>query len=140
MPPPWTPPGHWVEVQSQLKVTGQVTLNASGLGTLTFDPSSARQRWLVQSIVVTTNQAANATTVPVATAALNSTALSTMSPGNQRGSTWSGNQDTFVGELEVGPCDFLSVLFSPPPQKSGAPLAGVICTAVVTGIIYTRRA
>lgn len=136
----WSPPGHWVETQSQLKVTGQVKLDASGNGVLTFDPASARQRWLVTQIVVTTNQSATATVVPVVTAALNTTALNTMSAGNQRGSTWSGNQDTWTGEIEVSSCDFLSVVFSPPPQQSGTPLAGVICSTVVTGTIYTRRA
>jgi hypothetical protein len=136
----WTPPSHWVETESQLKKSGQVTLDANGLGTLTFDPSSARQRWLVTSVVVTTNQSSTSTEVPIVTLGLNSTALNTMSPGNQRGSTWSGNQDTFTGEVEVSSCDFLSVMFSPPPQQSGTPIAGVICTAVVTGSIYTRRA
>lgn len=136
----WTPPGHWVETESQLKRSGSVALDANGNGVLTFDPSSARQRWLVESIVVTTNQAATATVVPIATAALNSVSLSTMSTGNQRGTTWSGNQDTFSGEIEVSSCDFLSVIFAPPPGKSGAAISGVICSAIVTGSIYTRRA
>lgn len=136
----WSPPSHWVETESQLKRSGQLTLDAGGHGVLIFDPSSARQRWLVTSVVVTTNQAADAAVVPIATLALNATALSTSSPGNQRGSTWSGNQDTFRGETEVSAMDFLTVLFSPPPGQAGSALAGVICTAVVTGSIYTRRA
>lgn len=135
----WTPPGHWVETEQQLKQTGQVKLDANGNGVLIFDPSSARQRWLVTGIVVTTNQSAAATVTPIVTAALNSVALNTMSSGNQRGSTWSGNQDTFTGEIEVGSCDFLSIIFAPPPGQSGTPLAGVICSAIVTGTTYTRR-
>lgn len=128
------------EVELLLKQSAQVTLNASGNGVITFQPDNGRQRWVVTSVVVTTNQPATASTVPVVTLAINTTALSTMSPGNQRGSTWSGNQDTFSGNMDVGPCDFLSVLFSPPPGSSGAVLSGVIATAVVTGKKYTRRA
>jgi hypothetical protein len=136
----WIPPDHWKETSTQLKLSGSVTLNATGSGAVTFAPTSARQRWLVTSVVVTTNQVATATTVPVATVALNTSVPSQLSAGNQRGSSWSGNQDTWTGEMEVGPCDFCGVLFSPPPGQSGTPLNGVICTAVVTGIAYTRRA
>jgi hypothetical protein len=136
---PWTPPDHWTETESQLKQSGQITLNSQGIGVLHFEPSSGRARWLVTRIVVTTNQPANATVVPICTPALNAITPETSSPGNQRGTTWSGNQDTFTGEIEVSSCDFLSVMFYPPPAQSGAPLAGVICTAVVTGSIFTRR-
>jgi hypothetical protein len=136
----WQPPAAWVEVQSQLRKTGSVTLDANGNGVLTFDPSSARERWVVNSVVVSDNQSATSTVIPIATLALNTTALSTMSPGNQRGSTWSGNQDTFQGSMDVGPCDFLSVIFGPPPGTSGTSIAGAICTAIVTGSKFTRRA
>lgn len=135
----WIPPAHWDETQAQLKKSGTVTLDANGLGAITFEPSSARERWLVTSVVTSTNQAATATTVPTATIALNSTSFSTMSQGNQRGSTWSGNQDQWDGEAEVSACDFLSVLYSPPQGKSGAPLSGVIATAIITGVKYIRR-
>lgn len=134
------PPSHWVETAAQLKKSGNATLDSGGNGVITFDPDSARQRWVVTQVIVNTNQAATATTVPVATLALNSTALSTMSQGNQRGATWSANQDEWDGIVEVSACDFLSVLFSPPPGQSGTPLSGVICTAVVTGTKYNRRA
>lgn len=137
---PWKPPAHWDETESQLRKSGQVTLNSAGKGVLIFDPENARQRWVVNQVVVTTNQSATSTVIPVATIALNTTDFSTMSPGNQRSATWSGNQDTWQGEEDVGPCDFFSVLFTPPPGTSGTPLAGVICTAVVTGTKYTRRA
>lgn len=138
---PWQPPGHWTEVQSQLKKSGSVTLSSTGNGVITFDPDSGHQRWTVEQVVVTTNQAATATTVPVVTLALNTVSFSTMSPGNQRGATWSGNQDTFTGTPEdVGPCDFFSVIFSPPAGNNGSTLSGVICTAVLTGTKYTRRA
>jgi len=135
----WQPPAAWTEVQGQLRKTGSVTLDANGNGTLIFDPSSARERWVVNEVVVDDNQSATATTIPIATVALNSTAQSTMSLANQRGTTWSGNQDTFGGNMDVGPCDFMAVIFGPPPGTSGTPLTGVICTAIVTGVKYIRR-
>lgn len=128
------------EVQSELRVSGQVTLDSSGNGVLTFDPDNANQRWEVTSVVVSTNQDATATVVPVATLALNTAIFDTMSPGNGRGASWSGNQDTFAGLVHVGPCDFLTVAFSPAAGQSGSSLSGVIATAVVTGSKFTRRA
>jgi hypothetical protein len=136
----WQPPDHWNEVQSQLRKSGQVKLNSQGRGFISFDPDSARQRWVVTKAVVTTDQSSTATLVPVAQVALNSTDVTTASPGNLDSATWSGNQDTWGGEIDVGPCDFLSVLFFPPSGQSGASLSGVTCTAVITGTKYTRRA
>lgn len=136
----WSPPDHWREVQSQLKKSGTVTLNSSGQGTIYFTPDSARQRWVVGSVVVATNQAFSAGTVPTVTIALNANDITTMSGGNQLGSTWSGNQDTYSGEIDVGPCDSLSILFAPATGQSGTSMSGVICTAVLTGVKYTRRA
>jgi hypothetical protein len=103
------------EIQSQLRTAGSVTLDGNGNGVIIFDTNSANQRWEVTSITVKTNQPANATTVPVAQIALNTTDVSTMSDGNNRGATWSGNQDIFQGTVDVGPVDFLSVIFGPPP-------------------------
>lgn len=139
----FTPPAHWTESASQLKTSGSVTLGAGGTGAVSFSPDSANQRWVIDEITVTTNQAATATVVPYATPALNTNDISTMSQGNQRGTSWAGNNDKFTGELDVGPCDFMSVLFYPPPGSTpaaAAALAGVIATAVVTGAKYTRRA
>lgn len=139
----WSPPAHWTETQQQLKVSGQVTLDSTGNGVLYFTPGSSRQRWLVEQVVVSTSQAANATVVPVAQLALNTHDIATMSAGNNQGASWSGNQDTFQGEWDVGPCDYVSVLFTPPPGSTAgqiAQLAGVIASAVVTGQSYTRRA
>lgn len=136
----WVPPAGWTETQAQLRKTGSVTLDANGNGVIIFDPDNARQRWVVTGVVVSDNQAATSTVIPVATIALNTTSLSTMSPANQRGATWSGNQDTFGGALDVGPCDFMAVIFSPPPGTGGSVLAGVICTAIVTGVKYGRTA
>lgn len=128
-----------VEVSGELKKSQQVTLNANGDGVITFDPDHANQRWEVTSVVVKTNQSATAVVIPVATLAINAVTLVTMSPGNQRGASWSGINDVFAGLLNIGPCDFLSVIFSAPPGQSGTPLSGVIATAVVTGTKYSKR-
>ncbi|HEY1706423.1 MAG TPA: hypothetical protein VGG75_42665 [Trebonia sp.] len=128
------------EVSAPLKKSGQVVLDAGGSGVLTFDPDNARQRWEVSAVVVSTSQDAAATVVPVATVALNTVSIATMSPGNSRGASWSGNQDTFSGQTGVGPCDFLTIAFGPAPGQDGSALAGVTAAAVVTGTKYTRRA
>lgn len=136
----WSPPDHWSESQAQLKKSGTVKLGSSGTGAIYFDPDTARQRWVVTTIQVTTNQAFNAGTVPTVNLALNSVDVTTMSDGNRQGATWSGNQDTWTGEIDVGPCDYLTVLFGPPTGQAGTSLVGVICKAVLTGVKYNRRA
>jgi hypothetical protein len=128
-----------VEIQGQLQKAGQVTLDANGNGVLIFDPDNAWQRWEISEVVVSTNQAATATVVPLVSLALNTVAQSTMSLGNLRGQSWNGNQETFTGKQNVGPADYFSVIFSPPQGQSGTPLAGVICRAVITGSKFTRR-
>jgi hypothetical protein len=112
------------EVQAQLRKSGSVTLNSSGNGVITFDPDNARQRWEVTSVIVSTNQAAAATVVPVATVALNTADITILSSGNNRGASWSGNQDTFQGQIDVGPCDFLTVAFSPAPGTADKTVSG----------------
>lgn len=139
----WNPPQHWTELQSLLKKTMQVKLDSGGNGVIIFDPDNAHQRWIVESVVVTTNQAATATTIPICTIALNTTAAATLSPGNQYGTSWSGNNDSFQGSIDVGSGDFLSILFQPPPGATAAQIAtlsGVLATAIVTGSKFTRRA
>lgn len=135
----WSPPGHWVEVMSQLKKSGQVTLDALGNGVLTFDPDNARQRWVVESVVVATNQAANATVVPQAIVAVNTVTVATLSFGNQRGASWSGNQDTFQGSVDVSPADYVTVMFTCPAGQDFTQLVGVVASVVLTGSKYTRR-
>lgn len=131
------------EIEGQLVQGGQVILDSSGNGVMTFNPSNARQRWSVKSVVVRTNQAATATVVPVATVAKNTLIAGHLSQQNSRGQSWSGNQDVFAGEIDISPADYLSVIFTPPPGATSgqiAALSGVICYATVTGTRYTRRA
>lgn len=137
------PPDHWTETATQLTARGSVTLDANGNGVLTFSPDHANQRWVVTTVIPSTNQLSTASVVPYATGALNTTSLSQMSPGNQLGTSWDGNNDTFGGPpFDVGPCDFYSVLFYPPPGQAGAAavLAGVVASVIVKGTKYGRRA
>jgi hypothetical protein len=139
----WVPPAHWAETASQLKVNGSVTLNAAGTGSLQFSPDNANQRWVITSVVNGTNQNQTALVVPYCTLALNTTDITQLAQGNQRGSTYNGAQNTFSGTMDVGPCDFISVLFYPPPGATAgqiAALSGVFANAVVQGTKYTRRA
>ena len=128
-----------VEVAGQLAASGTVTLSGSGNGVITLSPDNARQRWEVTSVVVSTNQAASATVVPVATVALNTPDITVLSQGLNRGQSWSGNQDTFAGKVDVGPADTLCIGFSPAAGQNGSVMSGVIARAVVTGTKYTRR-
>lgn len=138
----FVPPSNWTEIASQLRTSASVTLDATGSGTLQFTSNNANQRWVVASVVITTNQNATATVVPYATLALNTNDITTMSQGNQQGTSWAGNNDQFRGALDVGPCDNLAVIFYPPPGSGPSQIAaldGVIATAVITGTRYTRR-
>jgi hypothetical protein len=116
------------EYSGDLKQAGSVVLDGSGNGTISFSAQNARQRWEVTAIVVSTSQAATATPVPVATVYVNG-----VSTGNSQGATSSGNQDTFSGTVQVGPCDTLSVVFA-------GGIAGTTAFANVAGTKYTRRA
>jgi hypothetical protein len=138
----FVPPPHWTEVASQLRASGRTVLNSAGTGAVSFSPDNASQRWVIASVVVSTNQAVAAQTVPQCTLALNTTDISQLSQGNARGTSWSGNNDTFNGAVDVGPVDFVSLLFYPPPGSSPsqiAALSGVTAYVVVTGTKYTRR-
>jgi hypothetical protein len=127
------------EIAGRLTKSGQVTLNSAGIGVLTFDPDNAHQRWEIEQVVVKTNQAATAANVPFVQLAVNTTDPTTMSDGNMRGRSWNGNSETFTGTEHIGPADYFSVMFMPAAGASGAPLAGVIASAVITGTKYTRR-
>ena len=133
----------WTETSSQLALSSSVVLSALGQGVIEFDPDNANQRWEITGVVVSTNQAATATTIPVATNALNAPFASMVNQSNTRGATWSANQDQWSGgTIDVSPADSFCVVFTPPAGLSGtalAPLAGVIAYASITGTKYTRR-
>jgi len=130
------------EIEGWLKKSGTVKLDSAANGVLIFDPDNGNQRWEITEVVNATNQAGTATVIPMATLALNTVTVGTLSQGNQRGSTWSGNQDTFRGLVDVGPCDFFTVAFSPLPGSTAgqiAALVGTLASVVVTGSKFTRR-
>jgi hypothetical protein len=133
----------WTETSSQLSLSSSVVLSALGQGVIEFDPDNANQRWEITGVVVSTNQAATATTIPVATNALNAPFASMVNQSNTRGATWSANQDQWSGgTIDVSPADSFCVVFTPPAGLSGtalAPLTGVIAYASITGTKYTRR-
>ena len=138
----FVPPDHWTEQASQLRTSGQVTLDANGNGVLTFSSNSANQRWVVTYVNINTNQSATATVVPQCTLALNTTDITQMGQSNNHGTSWTGNNDTFSASIDVGPMDYLSLLFTAPPGSTPvqiAQLAGVIAGASIQGVKYTRR-
>jgi hypothetical protein len=117
------------EAPGQVKKSGQVTLDQNGYGVITFCPDNAWQRWEINQVVVSTNQAATDVPVPVAEVFVNDVS----SRGNSEGGTSSGNQDVLVGLINVGPVDQLSVVWT-----GGIP--GSVATTVITGASYTRIA
>lgn len=137
------PPAAWTETPGQLRQSGQVTLGSSGTGYISFSTNNANQRWVVTQVIIGTNQASTAVIIPFATLALNTTDITQLSASNSYGTSWSGNNDTFGGSpLDVGPVDFMSIIFYPPPGSGGtaaAALAGVIASVTVSGTKYTRR-
>jgi hypothetical protein len=136
-------PADWVEIATGLSLSSSVVLNTDGQGVIEFDPDSGNQRWEVTGVVVSTDQPATATTIPVATNALNCPFAANLNQSNTRGATWSANQDQWSGgTIDVSPADSFCVVFTPPPGLSGtaiAPLVGVTAYATVTGTKYTRR-
>ncbi len=138
----WSPPAHWTETASQLRVSGNCILDSSGNGAITFSPDNANQRWVVTSVLNATNQPQVSLVIPYCTLALNTINISQLSQGNQRGSTYNGQQNSFSGSMDIGPCDFVSALFYPPPGSTAAQIAvlvGVEANVVVIGTKYTRR-
>lgn len=133
------PPDHWAEVSGMLRKSGSVKLDASGNGVILFEVDNASQRWVVTSVVTQTDQPAVSTLVPYCTGALNTYSVSTLGPSNTFGTTYSANNDTFGGAIDVSPTDTFCVLYYPPPGQSGALLSGVRATAVIRGTYYTRR-
>lgn len=136
-------PDNWVEISGRLRTSQSGTLGATGTTAIIFQPTSANQRWVVTSCVVSTNQASTAVVTPYATMALNTTDITQLGQSNRVADTYNGSQNTFSGALDVGPCDFLAVLVYPPPGSTAgqiSALVGVIASVVIYGTKYTRRA
>lgn len=114
------------EVQGYLNEAGKVTLDSNGNGTVDFSVDNAWQRWDIREIVVSTNQASNQIPYPTA-----EVFAGPISPAFSQGASWTGNQDTFTGEVKIDQGNDLHVVFS-----GGIP--GTIATVRVHGNRYTR--
>lgn len=104
---------------------GNVTLNASGYGTVVFQPDSFRT-WTVTSINVLTNQGATQTPVPRVKVYLGGIG------GRVIAQSWMGNGATASGgDEDVQPSQQLVVEWS-------AGIPGTVATAYLSGSMYMR--
>jgi hypothetical protein len=104
-----------------------VKLDGSGNGSVSFDVWSANHLWAISSVIVNVS-AATPGVFPQVTLHIGGQAV----PGLSAGASWTGNQETFQGRLEIGAGDSLSVDF-----VSGA--AGAIATAIIDGESFLWR-
>lgn len=114
------------EDEGDLNEFGKVKLDASGNGTIDFDVDNAWQRWVIDSIVVSTSQASTQTPYPTA-----EVFAGPIAPPFSQGATWTGNQDTFKGRVDLDSGSELHVVFT-------AGIAGTIANARIHGKRYTR--
>jgi hypothetical protein len=114
------------EVEGYLNKAGTVTLDGSGNGTLDFDVDHAWQRWEIAQIVVSTNQPSNQAPYPTA-----EVFAGPIAPVYSQGATWTGNQDTFSGKVDLDAGTELHVVWT-----GGLP--GSIATARIHGKKYSR--
>ncbi|KUM82365.1 hypothetical protein AQI94_41970 [Streptomyces pseudovenezuelae] len=111
----------------QLDENDHVTLDASGNGTVTFQPDAFRT-WNVTSINVRTTQGVTQTPVPQVTVYLGD-----KSPGQIVSQSWMGNRATAGGSpLWVQPSQRLIVEWT-----NGVP--GTVATASLFGTMDMRR-
>lgn len=114
------------EVESVLQKSATVTLDGNGNGTVDFDVDNAWQRWVIDSVRVKTSQGNTQTPYPLAEV-FNGPIASAFSEG----ATFTGNQDTFRGRVDLDAGSELHVVWT-----GGVP--GSVATARVTGKKYTR--
>ena len=98
-----------------------VTLDGSGNGSVTFTVRHTNQRWVIEFVGVSTNQAP--TVAPYPTATLYE---GPQQAGMADGATWTGNQDTFTGRFVMDACTDLTVAFT-------GGVAGSVATVVIEG-------
>lgn len=114
------PGGDWTEV-GEIRRRLSVTLDGSGNGAVTFNVRHANQRWRIEYVTVSTNQAS--TTAPYPTATIYE---GPQQAGMSDGATWTGNQDTFRGRFVMDACTDLTVAFT-------GGVAGSVATVVILG-------
>ena len=98
-----------------------VTLDGSGNGSVTFDVRSSNQRYVIEFVLVSTNQAVTQTPYPTATLY-----EGPQQAGMADGASWTGNQDVFRGRFLIDACTDLTVVFT-------GGVVGSVATAVIQG-------
>lgn len=114
------PGGDWTQV-GEIRRRLSVTLDVSGNGSVQFNVRHANQRWIIEYITVSTNQAS--TTAPYPTATVYE---GPQQAGMSDGATWTGNQDTFHGRFVMDACIDLIVGFT-------GGVVGSVATVVIEG-------
>jgi hypothetical protein len=104
----------------QLNTYGSVTLNASGTGQVTLNPT-AMMDWRVTRMAVKTTQAPNQTPIPTCTVYLGN-----VSDGDIVDQTWTGSRD-------VSDCDIAVPYGTPLIFRWEGGVAGTTATASILG-------
>lgn len=79
----------------RVKRNGRVTLDGSGNGQITFDVPSANHRWILESVVINM-MSATPTLYPQVVMYAGG-----VSQGMSEGASWTGNQVTFQGRIDM---------------------------------------
>ena len=116
----------WIEIGS-VRRRAAVTLDGSGNGSVSFDVQHANQKWTIDTVFCTTNQAQTTSPYPQVIAYLTG-----MQAGAAEGASWVGNQTTLRGPMDMDAGDTLNVQFN-----GGA--AGAVATVVIEGTNYLWR-
>jgi hypothetical protein len=100
---------------------GSVILDGSGNGNVDFYVTySSNHKWIISDVIVSTSQSSTTAPYPTATAYYGG-----QQAGVSEGATWTGNQDTMRGIIEMTD-EALTVRFT-------GGLAGSVATAVIEG-------
>ena len=100
---------------------GSVKLDGSGNGNIDFYVTySANHKWVIADVIVATSQPSTTAPYPTATAYYGGQQV-----GVSEGATWTGNQDTMRGIIEMT-SEALTIAFT-------GGLAGSVATAVIEG-------
>jgi hypothetical protein len=116
----------WIR-QGLVRRRKAVVLDGSGNGSVTFGVDySSNHKWVIQEVLVATSQSSTSPPYPTAT-----TYLGGQQVGVSEGATWTGNQDTLRGSMEMTLEEF-TVAFT-------GGLAGTTATVVIEGDSFLWR-
>jgi hypothetical protein len=105
----------------RVRRTGRATLDSNGNGQVMFDVPSANHRWILESVVVNVSGAAPGLYPQVVLYV-----GGVQSSGLSEGATWTGNQQTFTGRIDMDSGITLMVAFIKGP-------AAAMATAIIEG-------